>query len=671
MRHALTGDVKLNLKKYFGLSLLVASQSQAHVRQRQFVHEEKAATSGQESFIHWDMSSSVNIYMHEYSGGVGVGTTENLGLTYSVTRALAGASLTKWTQPFLGATPNLNLGLESGLPYSLSSGCETLPGSTSQDGRNNILFTSKIDSTCATEIPAGSGIIGVTKVRYRPTTGVIVEADLQLDDISFYFKTSGSNDLTTTPKQINLNDVVVHELGHFLGLDHTSIRTSTMLFAVADEMQTPKNDDLLGIMSLYPAETGMSTAFGALKGSVMDASDNAIFGAVVFALDARSLQIVASEITNPDGAFEFCALPPGPYIIYANRYSPFGPNIHSYYSGNGSSRNGVYSSGGTEMCYNPACKLITETLTHTWWSEAITTTGAVGGLGMKVLTITAGQTNEFLNITGSTSLPTLVDVPTGSASTDASVIALDEPRLARLSASTLSIEDVAPPDAVGTDQYKFTLDTDSEIRISTASMGIFTRLQLTLELFAANDVGGVNLAAQTSCTGNTGNLAQGVVISATDPKLICDLVAGDYIVRITGNSVDCDLVPGNSASCISTGLGDSASTAVPYYLIAIVQNATVGDSAVPHERSVTLETKSLAAADYPGMPTCAGYSATVGTPSDSAGEKSAACCGTLRKISGGPSGPKVFLLSVLLNPAFLYGLYWLTRKSLGLARVRI
>lgn len=637
----------------------------SHVRQRQFTHSSKSASSGVESLIRWDPATPIKVSMHSYSGGVGSGATENAALTFSVTRSLVGASLSQWTSSLLGLAPGLTLDLDSAFPYSYSSACETLPGTTSQDGFNYIVFTSKLDASCGTALTTGSGVIGVTKVRYRSDNGLIVEADLQLDDVSFYFKTSGANNLTSTPKEINLNDVVVHELGHFFGLDHTSIRTSTMLFAVAENMQTPKSDDKLGVLSLYPPSGGLGSAFGSLKGSVVDSSSNPIFGAVVFAINARSLEVVASEITNPDGAFEFCALPPGPYVVYTNRYTPFGTNIHAYYSGNGQSRNGSYvNSKGTELCYNPSCKLITETLTHTWWSKVIETSGAIGGLGLRVLPVTAGTTSEFLNLVGSSTPATLVDVPSGTTDVPAnvSVIVLDEPRVARLSASTLPIEDPAPPDAVGTDNYKFTLSQTTKVRIATNSLGIFTRLKINLELFASNDIGGDDLADNTVCTANTGNQATATVSTAADPKLICDLSPGSYVVRVTGTSADCNLIPGNASTCVSSGAGDSATTNIPYYLIAVVDESTVADASAEHPSTETLDTTTSATADFPGMPTCSVYSATVGTPEDSAGSKSAVCCGNIRQIPGGPSGPKSFLLAVLLNPAFLFGAYWMARS---------
>jgi hypothetical protein len=652
------------LKTFSALGMMLGSVlSYGHVRQRVFIHDNKDSKYGKESIVKWPDDSVIKISMQNFSGGIGAGATSAPSITATAARSLLGQAISEWSGSFRGLLLPLTLDLDGGSPYVIDSGCEYPVGSEGDvDGINNFLFESKLDTGCADPI-ASTGVIGVTKVRFSVSRGTIVEGDLQFDDNSFLFKTSGSNNLSSNPKQINLNDVAVHELGHFFGLDHSSVRNSTMLFAVAEEMQDTKDDDMMGLYSLYKP-SNLSQITGKLVGSVRDENSQPVFGAVVFALDARTLKIVASELSNVNGAFEFCALPAGSYVIYLNRYTPFGQNIHAYYSGFGVSGVPTYTDEGTERCFNPGCVLMTEAITHTFWSKSPTSSAAQGGAAMKIVDVRAGEQTAFLNLTAKAAHPVLEDVPTGGSSSQASYLDLGEVRLARLSQSTLPLEDPSPPSTVGTDQYTFTLASSAKVRISTLALGLYSRLRLRMELFSSASIGGTDLAAQTDCTANTGNLAQAVVASAEDPMLICDLSAGSYVVRVTGNPVDCDLIPGNSLNCTNVQIGEAASTDVPFYLIGLDLNSNVG-SVAAHPMAETLESSSSAATLIAGLPSCEDSSLETVNSEKSEPQAEGSCCGTIKDLSsrGGPSGPKTLFLSILLNPAFLYGLYWRFKRD--------
>ncbi len=657
------------LKKHWSLlALLVGQMGYAHVRQRVFLHDSKDSKYGTESIVKWADDDVVKISMHQFSGNLGSGSTNAASLNASAIQSLIGDAISQWSGNFLGMSLPLSLDLDAGLPYLTSSGCESPVGDEGNiDGVNNVLFESKINTTCSEPINT-SGVIGVTKIRYSVSRGTIVEGDIQFDDNTFLFVSSGSNNLSSTPKQINLRDAMVHEFGHYFGLDHSSVRQSTMLFAVAENMQTTKSDDKLGLYSLYPPSQ-LASNLGTLSGSVRDAFLNPVFGAVVFALDARTLEVVASEMTNVNGAFEFCALPAGSYVVYVNRYSPFDTSIHSYYSGFGDSTELTYLSGGVERCFNPGCVLMTDQITHTFWSRSSTTSGAVGGMGLKVVNVVAGAKTSFLNITAQSSIASLDDVPSGSTSSSASVIDLDEPRIARLSQTQLALVDPSPPSAVGTDQYYFSLTGTEKIRIATSSLRIYSRLRLKLELFDSASIGGTDLATQTQCTANSPNVAQATVSTATDPVLVCDLPAGNYIVRVTGNPVDCQLVPGNSLSCANAQVGESASTNIPYYFLVVTRENLVGSTS-GHTLAQTLDAESLASTTISNLPSCGDSSLQTSNANLPEPDGDGGCCGTIRDISktGGPKPGHTFWMSVFLNPAFLYALYGLARGRFKLGQ---
>src|SRR5262249_42455775 len=68
--------------------------------------------------------------------------------------------------------------------------------------------------------PDKAPALALTTVSFDPTSGAIVDADMEINTADFQFTTDGSggNDLLA---------VVTHEAGHFLGLAHTNLYDGT------------------------------------------------------------------------------------------------------------------------------------------------------------------------------------------------------------------------------------------------------------------------------------------------------------------------------------------------------------------------------------------------------------------------------------------------------------
>jgi hypothetical protein len=93
----------------------------------------------------------------------------------------------------------------------------------------------------------GDEVLALTSLTYDTVNGQIVDADLELnDDKEFAFQPAG--------QQYDVANTVVHEVGHFLGLDHSSIQIATM-FSQALPSETEKRDltqdDRNGYCALY------------------------------------------------------------------------------------------------------------------------------------------------------------------------------------------------------------------------------------------------------------------------------------------------------------------------------------------------------------------------------------------------------------------------------------
>jgi len=619
----------------------------AAVRQRYFEHDSKDSKSGVESIVHWPRGANVKLSMHQFSSTL----ASSSSLNFSSAQSLIGQSVQKWTDGIRGALPLLTLDLDSGVPYALNSGCEAVGNSSTSAGDlvNNFLFTSKLNTSCAIKVPEGSGVIGLTKVRYGSKDGLITEADIQFDDTEFLFTASGNNDLESDI--VNLRDVVVHEFGHFLGLDHTPVREASMIFSIAEDLQTPKDEDFSGLFALYPP-TNLTTNFSTLQGSLRDADNKAVFGGMIFLINPRTMSVVASEISDVNGRFKFCAVPKGSYIVYSNSYTPYGGNIHAYYSGDAEG-DGTYvlksSSNGTETtyCYNPSCEVMSRSLKYGPLSKALSGAGAQGGLAMKVVNIDGTQENLFLNLSATAVDPSM-DLVTGTVGTPGSALFLDEPRWAKLSASKIALNGAG---TINSDFYSFSAPASGSITVKAMSLRIFARLQLSLALFT-------NSGTSVSCSGGTST-----VLTASDPTLICSgLSSGStYHLRVSGVGVSCRDIPGNyfgsdSESCENSSIGEDASTDIAYYILNVFESGTSLDE--NYGDADVFSADNLADTTWNSLPECSAFSATLSQGSDTG-----ACCASLGgRGPNKPHGPSSFLLGILLNPLTAFLVFWTFRE---------
>ena len=152
--------------------------------------------------------------------------------------------------------------------------------------------------------------------------GQIIKSDI-LFNPNVQYTTNGTGSGSTQ----DLQTVATHEIGHFLGMDHTGVVRAVMFpFAPASE-HTLSYDDDAGISTLYPKSTpDMPT--GNITGTVrMFGSNTPVFGAHVYAgsttgalpfptiFNLRKSPI--STLTKPDGTYTIQGVPPDSYIITA------------------------------------------------------------------------------------------------------------------------------------------------------------------------------------------------------------------------------------------------------------------------------------------------------------------------------------------------------------------
>jgi len=205
---------------------------------------------------------------------------------------------------------------------SISRGADTQTSGPAFDGVNLICFTCvtdfSSDGTLAVTFTTTANGAGADDQRGGKSrfAGQILDADILFNPaVKFTTDGSGGSDLQT---------VVTHEIGHFLGLDHSAV-VRAMMFPFAPPLErTLSYDDVAAIASLYP-KGSPDVPVGSISGRVMMNNGSPVFGAHVFADSITAATAYPSTIrktpigtlTQPDGSYRIEGLPPDRYTVAA------------------------------------------------------------------------------------------------------------------------------------------------------------------------------------------------------------------------------------------------------------------------------------------------------------------------------------------------------------------
>jgi hypothetical protein len=158
-----------------------------------------------------------------------------------------------------------------------------------------------------------SGTLSVTFPRVSGDN-VIQEADIVFNGVQFNWFADFSSANQTDHF---IEGSALHEIGHFIGLDHSPVGGTTMFVRGAPGVNAQAglaSDETAAARALYPI-AGQLSQFGTIQGRVL-MDGKGVFGACMVAEDAAG-NIVSGTVTEPDGRYALPALAPGNYQVRA------------------------------------------------------------------------------------------------------------------------------------------------------------------------------------------------------------------------------------------------------------------------------------------------------------------------------------------------------------------
>jgi hypothetical protein len=282
------------------------------------------------AFDRWNMAQAVNRRWFAFVGQNVLCASGTGNACWQQVETVIQESFAAWTS-VSGATLN----------FSALTQDSVLPCDPASDGRNMICLDSQMGaqmgpailalSVITTARASGASLGG----RTASFAGEILDADTVFNPAFFTFATPDA--LAANPSAYDLATILTHELGHWLGLDHSPLWHARMWPEAPPAGGAERglsSDDRVAVAALYPSPgTGPGITTGIVTGKVTLPPDPSaglpglpIFGAHIVLLDANTGEAVTGGIAGwncsndqmvLDGGYEIRGVPFGSYLLYA------------------------------------------------------------------------------------------------------------------------------------------------------------------------------------------------------------------------------------------------------------------------------------------------------------------------------------------------------------------
>ncbi len=179
-------------------------------------------------------------------------------------------------------------------------------GSRSTSGSDHLILFDEDGSSGY--FPLGSGLVAITPITYSVSSGRILDADILFNGRDYRFATDG------TPGRFDIQDVATHEIGHFLGLDHSPVVGSSLWPYVSSTQwlhRSLSSDDIAGAVAVRT-----SGGDGRLKGTVQKSDGSALVGALVAAVERGAGRLAGTALSTSSGAWTIRGLAAGSYSVH-------------------------------------------------------------------------------------------------------------------------------------------------------------------------------------------------------------------------------------------------------------------------------------------------------------------------------------------------------------------
>lgn len=150
--------------------------------------------------------------------------------------------------------------------------------------------------------------VAITPITYSTSDGRIIDIDVIFNGQRWNFATG------IQPGAFDIQDVLTHELGHVMGLDHSPVHGSSMWPYVMPQQWLHRSltqDDQSGAVAV--ARTG---GFAQLRGGLRDHNGDPIQGGAIGAVRALDGRVAGVVLSDQNGSWLMRDVPPGDYYLY-------------------------------------------------------------------------------------------------------------------------------------------------------------------------------------------------------------------------------------------------------------------------------------------------------------------------------------------------------------------